>query len=145
MTIRQITPAEAYRLLESGYRYIDVRTETEFAAGHPVGAANIPFALLDPRTRQMAPNPDFVRVVEAHFARAAPLIVGCQSGGRSQHAAELLVRAGYTAVANMQGGFGGARDGAGREVLAGWAQSGLPVCAECPPRDAYETLRRTAG
>ncbi|MBP1687496.1 MAG: Rhodanese domain protein [Deltaproteobacteria bacterium] len=142
MAVQQITPGQAYRLLGSGHRYIDVRTEAEFVAGHPLGAVNIPLALLDPHTRRMTFNPDFLRVVEVHFAKTAPIIVGCQSGGRSQQAAELLQQAGYTTLANMQGGFGGARDAAGREVAAGWAQSGLPLCTECGAQDAYATLRR---
>jgi rhodanese-related sulfurtransferase len=141
MAVQQITPREAYRLLGTGHRYIDVRTEAEFAAGHPVGAVNIPIALLDPRTRQLAVNPDFLRVVEAHFSKTAPLILGCQSGGRSQQAAELLTQAGYTVVANMQGGFGGARDTAGQAVFAGWTQSSLPLCSACGAQDAYAALR----
>ena len=145
MPVQQITPPEAHHLLGKGYRYIDVRTEAEFAAGHPIGAVNIPVALLDPRTRQMALNPDFVRVVEAHFPKATQIILGCQSGGRSQQAAELLTHAGYTAVANMQGGFGGARDAVGRELVAGWTQSRLPVCSDCDVQDAYAALRSTAA
>jgi len=145
MAVQQITPREAYQLLGRGHRYIDVRTEAEFAAGHPVGAMNIPFAVLDPHTRQMAANPDFLRVVEAHFPKSAPIIVGCQSGGRSQQAAELLNQVGYTVVANMQGGFGGARDAAGREVAAGWRDNSLPMCSACGPHDAYAALRRTVN
>jgi rhodanese-related sulfurtransferase len=144
MPVQQIMPPEAHHLLGRGYRYIDVRTETEFAAGHPVGAANIPVAVPDPRTGQMALNPDFVRVVEAHFPKATRIIVGCQSGGRSQQAAELLTHAGYTVVANMQGGFGGARDALGRELVAGWTRSGLPVCSDCDVEDSYARLRTTA-
>jgi len=141
MTITQTTPQEAHALLRQGHRYIDVRTETEFAAGHPEGAVNIPVVFPDPATRQMTANPDFVVVVAAHFAKDAPLVVGCQAGGRSQRAAELLAQAGYTNVTNMQGGFGGARDQMGRTVVPGWAECGLPVCKDCGPGNSYGGLR----
>jgi rhodanese-related sulfurtransferase len=144
MAIRQITPDEAHRLLGLGYRYIDVRTEPEFAAGHPVEAVNIPVALPDPATGQMAVNPDFLSVVEAHFPKDAQIVVGCQSGMRSQRAAEILTQAGYATVANMQGGFGGARDQMGRTVVAGWAESGLPTCKDCGPDTSYAGLRKRA-
>jgi rhodanese-related sulfurtransferase len=144
MAILQTTPQEAQTLLRQGHRYIDVRTEPEFAAGHPAGAVNIPVVLPDPATRQMVMNPDFVAVVEAHFAKGAQLVVGCQAGGRSQRAAELLTQAGYTHVVNMQGGFGGARDQMGRVVVPGWSACSLPVCSDCGPDNSYAGLRRKA-
>ena len=144
MAIPQITPAEANTLLAQGYRYIDVRTDGEFATGHPTPAVNIPVAIPDPATRQMALNADFLRVVEAHFPKDAKIIVGCQSGGRSQRAAEMMAQAGYTNVSNMQGGFGGARDEMGRTVIAGWSESGLPVSRDCGPANSYEGLRGAA-
>jgi hypothetical protein len=57
----------------------------------------------------------------------------------------LLTHAGYTVVANMQGGFGGARDAGGRELVAGWTQSGLPVCSDCDDQDSYAILRSAAA
>ena len=62
--------------------YIDVRTEREFANGHPQGAVNIPVAFPDP-ARGMMVNSDFVKVVEANFPREKKIIVGCQAGPRS--------------------------------------------------------------
>ena len=144
MSIRQTTPAAAHTLLDQGYRYIDVRTEGEFANGHPVGAVNIPVVLADPVTRQMTLNPEFLTVVEAHFSRDASIIVGCQAGGRSLRAAELLTQAGYTNVANMQGGFSGMRDQTGQTVIPGWAESGLPVSHDCGPESSYAGLRTAA-
>ena len=60
MTIQQIRPDEVHKLLAEGHRYIDVRTEGEFANGHPATAVNVPIVLPDPTTRQMVMNPDFV-------------------------------------------------------------------------------------
>lgn len=79
----------------------------------------------------MTPNPDFVRQVKEAFpdTRAA-LVVGCQSGKRSDAAAQLLEQAvrcchllrvtdsrlqGYAEVTDMTGGYGA------------WASSGLPT------------------
>ena len=145
MPIEQTTPEAAQRLMNRGDRYIDVRTEPEFANGHPVGAVNIPVAIPDPSTGQMAMNPDFVAVVEAHFPKDARIIVGCQSGMRSQRAAELLAHAGYANVINMQGGFGGARDQMGRTVTPGWSELGLPVSTDCAPENSYAGLRGRRG
>ena len=141
MSIRQTTPREANQLIEQGYRYIDVRTEREFAFGHPATAVNLPVLVPDPATRQMALNPDFLPVVEAHFPKDSKIIVGCQAGGRSQRAAELLEQAGYTIVVNMQGGFAGARDQSGRTVVPGWSECGLPTCRDCGLDNSYAGLR----
>ncbi len=144
MAIPHITPEEAHKLLGNGYRYLDVRTEAEFAAGHPAGAVNVPVVFPDPATQQMVLNPEFLRVVRAHFSDQANLVVGCQSGVRSQRAAELLAQAGYSAVVNMRGGFGGARDATGRVIAPGWSQCGLPLCAACDSEHSYEGLRSRA-
>ena len=54
MDIRQVTPREAYELLEQDPAaiYLDVRTEAEFEAGHPAGARNVPVVFFDPGARQ---------------------------------------------------------------------------------------------
>ena len=104
-----------------------MRTEGEFAAGHPAGARNVPVVIVDPATRQPAPNPDFVAVVTRQLPRETKLLVGCQAGGRSQRACELLAEAGWTDLTNVRGGFGGARDASGRVVVPGWEDAGLPV------------------
>jgi rhodanese-related sulfurtransferase len=129
MSVKQINAAQANEILQkdSGVVYLDVRTEQEFQNGHVPKAVNIPVVNPDPATRQMKPNPDFLRLVEASFSREKTLIVGCQAGGRSQYAADLLAQAGFTDVSNMQGGFGGARDAMGRVVEPGWVQMNYPV------------------
>ena len=70
MAIKEITPQQAHDVLSAGpdVAYIDVRTEREFAAGHPQGAVNIPVAFPDP-ARGMVMNADFVKVVEANFSQ----------------------------------------------------------------------------
>jgi len=141
MAIKEITPSQAHEVLsaDSSAVYIDVRTEREFANGHPQGAVNIPVAFPDP-ARGMVMNPDFVKVVESHFPKEKRIIVGCQAGPRSNAAAGLLQQAGYQDVANMVGGFGGMRGPSGNVVAPGWAASGLPVSQDNGEGVSYQSL-----
>jgi rhodanese-related sulfurtransferase len=143
MSVKNIGPEQAKDILESDVSsvYIDVRTEQEFINGHVPGSINVPVVWPDPATRQMTPNPDFVKVVSAHFGKDKRIIVGCQAGGRSQFAADLLAKDGFQDVSNMQGGFGGARDPMGRVITQGWSQLGFPVETEVPPGSSYASLK----
>jgi rhodanese-related sulfurtransferase len=129
MSAKNIDPEQAKNILDSDSSavYIDVRTEQEFMNGRVPKSVNIPVVWPDPATRQMKQNPDFVKTVSAQFGKNKKIIVGCQAGGRSQLAANLLDQEGFQDVSNMQGGFGGARDPMGRVVTPGWAQLGFPV------------------
>lgn len=140
MSFADHSPAQAQELLASGegYIYLDVRSTPEFDQGHPAGAYNVPIFHRQPAG--MSPNPDFLRVVEANFPPETKLLVGCQSGQRSLRAAEALVAAGFTCVANVRGGFGGARDQFGRVVEKGWLESGLPVEQGSPADRGYAAL-----
>jgi rhodanese-related sulfurtransferase len=145
MAIKEITPQQAHDILtkDPSVVYIDVRTEREFANGHPQGAVNIPVAFPDP-ARGMMMNENFVRVVEANFPREKNIIVGCQAGPRSNAAAGLLQQAGYQDVSNMLGGFGGMRDPMGTVVAPGWASSGLPVSNDNGEGVSYQSLSAKA-
>ena len=70
MAINQQVPPEAFETLKKNpdALYLDVRTEGEFAAGHPAGAINIP-VMVAKGPGQMQLNLDFVEV--AVFIRAA--------------------------------------------------------------------------
>lgn len=79
---------------------IDVREAAEVSAsGKATGALHIPLTLLnfqaDPR------NPDF----HADLDLEKPVALYCASGARSNMAAQMLARLGYTAVHNI-GGLG---------------------------------------
>jgi rhodanese-related sulfurtransferase len=143
MSVKNIGPEQARDILESDGNsiYIDVRTEQEFMNGHVPRSINVPVVWPDPSTRQMKPNPDFVRVVSAHFAKDKRIIVGCQAGGRSQFAADLLAKDGFQDVSSMQGGFGGARDPLGRVTTPGWSQLGFPVETEVPADRSYASMK----
>jgi rhodanese-related sulfurtransferase len=145
MAVKEVTPQQAHDTLQSDVRavYIDVRTEREFAAGHPQGAVNIPVAFPDP-ARGMVMNADFVKVVEGNFPKAKKIIVGCQAGPRSNAAAGLLQQAGYQDVSNMVGGFGGMRDPMGKVIAPGWSSLNLPVGQDNGEGVSYESLAAKA-
>ena len=142
MSYRTTRPAEARALLEGeNWSYLDVRTVEEYEAGHVPGAFNIP--LLHATPAGMQPNPDFLAVVEHAFSKNARLVVGCKVGGRSARACDLLASAGFTSLANMDGGFSGRYDMAGRLVEQGWSGYGYPVSSSAEAGRTYREL--TAG
>lgn len=145
MPIKQLEPPQAHEVLKGDPAavYLDVRTEAEFAQGHPAGAINVPVVFIK-GPGQMELNDDFLIVVTKTVTAGTTLVVGCLSGGRSQRACELLEAAGYADLANVCGGFGGARDASGQVVVAGWRDAGLPVSTEAGD-SAYQALRRKAG
>jgi len=80
---RRVDGAEARRLVaEEDAFLLDVRTTGEFGGGHIEGATNIPVQELSAR---LADVPD-----------DKPVVVYCQSGGRSANAARELVASGRT-------------------------------------------------
>ncbi|MGH9410745.1 MAG: rhodanese-like domain-containing protein [Vicinamibacterales bacterium] len=140
VTIKHITVQQAHQQQSAGAAYLDVRSIPEFQQAHPTGAYNVPWLHLDPRTRQMRPNQDFVDVVRANFPTDAALVVGCQAGARSQQACEALINAGFDNVTNVLGGFGGSPQG-----HAGWTQAGLPIETAAPVDHEYQALQGNAA
>jgi rhodanese-related sulfurtransferase len=95
-----VTAEDAQRLIESngGYRsdallVVDVRTPKEFAAKHISNAKLVPFEELDKRYRSDIPD------------MREKILVYCSSGERSRLACDLLGRAGYTNLYNVQNGL----------------------------------------
>jgi rhodanese-related sulfurtransferase len=142
---KQISVTDARQLLDQGAIYVDVRSTVEFEMSHPAGAINIPLLHRDPASGQMSPNPDFVRVMQATFPPETNLLIGCQVGGRSMRAAQVLESFGFTNLSNVKGGFGGMKDPMGRTVDPGWAESGLPVDAGAPEGRSYAHVAAKAG
>ena len=97
MAIKQTEPPQAHEVLKANPDaiYVDVRTEAEFAQGHPTGAINIPVVFIK-GPGQMEPNDDFLTVADKALPKDKKLVVGCMAGGRSQRACEILEEAGYT-------------------------------------------------
>lgn len=141
--IKRVSPAEAQKLMESeGYLYLDVRSEPEFAAGHPKGAHNVP--LLVPGPRGMEQNREFLDVVEALYPKDTKIVAGCKSGGRSLRAAEMMIAAGFTNVIDQRAGFEGSRDSFGQMTEPGWGTAGLPS-ENVTPGGSYAELRQKVG
>jgi len=147
LSLTQVDVRTAHTMLtEDGYTYVDVRSIPEFDQGHPAGAANVPLLHLDAATGQMRPNAEFLAVMQASYPQDARLLLGCQMGARSAQAAQMLLSAGYRDVANVEGGFGGARNRmTGQLVSEGWAGAGLPVEQEAPAERRYDALRAKAA
>jgi protein disulfide-isomerase len=82
---------------------LDVRTATEFQAGHLPGAVNLDFN-----------SPDF-EAKAALLDKSRTYLVHCASGGRSVKACEKLGRLDFPKLYNLLGGF------------KAWAQAGKPV------------------
>ena len=79
---------------------IDVRQPEEYRTGHISGAKLVPLGYLSKRIKELPRNREIICV--------------CQSGSRSQAAAQQLIAEGYSAV-NLKGG------------MDGWQRAGLPI------------------
>lgn len=136
----RISPAEAYtKMTNEAHVYVDVRTAEEFAAGHPAGAFNVPVMIA--AAAGLAPNPEFVAVMERGFAKDTPIIVGCKMGGRSARAVKELVLAGFTRVLDQRAGWDGARGSFGELTEPGWSRADLPTGTGAPADRSYEAVR----
>lgn len=142
MSVRRVSAREAKALLDAGYVFVDVRTEAEFAAGHAVGAVNVPYAFAGPSGT--TPNPDFVDLCARLWGKDTPLVVGCKSGVRSLAAAELLVAAGHTDVVELRPGWDGLRGPFGQLTEKGWVGEGLPV-ERGAGAGSFESMKARAG
>lgn len=93
--IKEISP-EGLKTLATrhrSYMLIDVREDTEWAAGHAAGSVHIRLGLLE-------------RDIEAKASRKdAQIVLYCQGGGRSALAADTLQKMGYSNVYSLAGGF----------------------------------------
>ncbi len=95
LSYTNITPAEVKTALETEDVFLlDVRTESEYLAGH------IPGAYLIPHTELKA-----VCACKLPANLSQPIIVYCASGRRSAIAADILDSMEYTDVRNMEAGF----------------------------------------
>ncbi len=91
-TVPQISAAElAERMNTDVLTVIDVRGRAEWEAGHLPGVLNIPVGYLTDRLTEIPAS--------------RPVVVHCQSGGRSAIAASVLAAHGRSDVMNLAGGF----------------------------------------
>jgi rhodanese-related sulfurtransferase len=102
--VREISVDEVRRKLESGKaKLIDVREDSEWAAGHARGAQHLGKGVIERDIEQSVPD------------KNSELILYCGGGFRSVLATDSLQKMGYTNVASMAGGW------------RGWQAAGGPV------------------
>lgn len=79
---------DARKLVADGALLLDVRTEGEYSGGGIEGSVNIPIQELAGRMDELG-------------AKDQPIVVYCQSGGRSAMAKRMLEGNGFTAVHDL--------------------------------------------
>src|SRR5213080_2014050 len=102
--VKECTADDVKRRLDAGEKFtlVDVREESEYAAGHVPGAVHLGKGVIE-------------RDVEGKYPdKSTELVLYCGGGFRSALAADNLQKMGYTNVISMDGG------------MRGWRQGGLP-------------------
>ncbi len=97
---QNVSPAKALEAQAQGAMLIDVRESSEYHAGHAQGAKHISVQVIERRLGEIP--------------KERQIVVVCQSGMRSQRAAEILSRNGYQ-VLNVSSG------------MIGWQHAGLKI------------------
>jgi rhodanese-related sulfurtransferase len=103
--VKECTVPDVQKRLAAGEKLVlvDVREESEYAAGHVPGAIHIGKGVMERDVEAKIPDP------------GTEIILYCGGGFRSALAADNLQKMGYTNVISMDGGW---RD---------WTARGLPV------------------
>lgn len=102
--VREVKVEDARRKVENGKaQLIDVREDTEWAAGHARGAQHLGKGVIERDIEKRVPD------------KGAELILYCGGGFRSALSADVLQTMGYTNVASMAGGW------------RAWQEAGAPV------------------
>ena len=99
-----LSPAGAVNLINRERAVVvDVSESAEFAAGHVVGAKNIPLGQLEEKLAAAVKN------------KTVPLILVCPTGARSGRALAIAQKLGYQQAQSLGGG------------LAAWKTANLPL------------------
>ena len=103
--VLECTADDVKRRLDKGEKFVlvDVREESEYAAGHLPGAVHMSKGVIERDVEKEVPDP------------ATPLVLYCGGGFRSALAADNLQKMGYQNVFSMDGG------------MRGWREKGYPV------------------
>ena len=104
--IRETNVEEVKRRMDRGdrkFKLVDVREESEFAAGHIPGALHIGKGVIERDIEQKVPD------------TSEEIVLYCGGGFRSALAADNLQKMGYANVLSMDGGW------------RGWTEKGYPV------------------
>lgn len=97
---KEVSRAEARKLVEDGAQLIDVRADHEWEAGRIAGATHLSLPELPERLGEID--------------RDRPVVVYCRGGNRSSMATAALNDAGYDAVKLSEG-------------IVGWSEEDLPL------------------
>ena len=99
----QVADVQARRTAGDSFVLVDVREESEYAAGHLPGAIHIGKGVIERDIEVKVPD------------ATTPLVLYCGGGFRSVLAADMIQKMGYTNVISMDGGW------------TGWTKAGLPT------------------
>ena len=103
--VKETNVNEVRQRMERGEKFhlVDVREESEYAAGHLPGAIHISKGVIERDIEKRLPDQD------------APVVLYCGGGFRSALAADNIQKMGYKNVLSMDGGW------------SGWVGAGNPV------------------
>lgn len=103
--VRECQVADVKQMMDSGAKFvlIDVREESEYAAGHLPNALQLGKGIIERDIEARVPD------------TSTPLVLYCGGGFRSALAADALQRMGYTNILSMDGGW------------KGWNAAGFPI------------------
>jgi rhodanese-related sulfurtransferase len=103
--VKETNVADVKRRMDAGERFVlvDVREESEWAAGHLPGAIHLGKGIIERDIEQRVPDP------------GTKMVLYCGGGFRSALSADNLQKMGYTNVESMDGGW------------KGWTGAGLPT------------------
>ena len=103
--IQECTVEDVRRRVAAGDKFllVDVREESEFAAGHAAGAVHMSKGVIERDIETKVPDKD------------TPMVLYCGGGFRSALVADNLQKMGYTNVISMDGGW------------RAWVQAGMAV------------------
>jgi len=93
--VRECQIEDVKRRLDAGDAFVlvDVREESEYAAGHLPGAVHLGKGVMERDIEKKIPDP------------ATPVVLYCGGGFRSALAADAIQKMGYTNVISMDGGW----------------------------------------
>ena len=119
-----LTPAEAFALMQSGAKLVDVRTKPELQyVGYVPGSVLVEWQIYPGN----ALNPEFLAQLSGIATPGDTLLFLCRSGVRSHYAAAAAAQAGYADSYNVLEGFEGDKDPEQhRNTVGGWRKAGLP-------------------